>query len=295
MSLLAILSEYRIPYRLAGQHHHTTKNRISVDCPFCSPNSNKFRLGIHLVRESVNCWICGKVPPYRAYGALGLSPAAQEAIRYAQRNPGHWLPQSTQITQPPSGILTLPTGLGPLLEVHKDYLLQRGFDPEQLTQEWGIQGIGLAPRLSWRVFIPITYQGRMVSWTTRAISPSATLRYITAKPEEESLPSKSILFGADKARHSIIICEGPLDPIKIGYGGTATLGVNYSCKQLREMARFPRRYICFDNEPGAQKRAGELMDDLCDLPGETQNIILDAKDPAEAGESELKQLRGLLE
>lgn len=292
-SIQAILQEHHIPYRMAGEHHHVTKNRIGIDCPFCSPNSNKYRLGIHLFRNSVSCWVCGKLDSYQVYNVLGLSYAVQQSIREAQRQSNTYL-AAPGVKPRGTGTLKLPDGLGPLLGAHKAYLGDRGFDWKTVLEEWGVQGIGIAPRLSWRLFIPITQSNRVVSWTTRALSNNTELRYITAKPEEETVSCKSVLFGSDRAKHSILICEGPLDSIKVGYGAVATLGVDYSRKQLREMAKFPRRYVCFDNEPQAQTRANELVDDLCDLPGETWNIVLDCKDPGEAGEKELNQLRELL-
>jgi hypothetical protein len=64
--------------------------------------------------------------------------------------------------------------------------------------------------------------------------------------------------------------------------------------QARKMIRYPRRAICFDNEPEAQKRARDLYNLLVDFPGETMRIELDAKDAGEASERERKRLRNVV-
>ena len=38
-----------------------------------------------------------------------------------------------------------------------------------------IFGIGIAPRLQWRIWIPIHYHGEIVSWTTRSLSDNIKL------------------------------------------------------------------------------------------------------------------------
>ena len=37
-------------------------------------------------------------------------------------------------------------------------LKKRGFNPSDIQRLWGVQGIAIASKLSWRLFIPITYQ-----------------------------------------------------------------------------------------------------------------------------------------
>src|SRR5581483_4434906 len=109
--------------------------------------------------------------------------------------------------------LVLPAGVSDLLKPHRDYLLGRGFSPKQiedLQRLWGLAGIGVAGRLSWRLFIPIYYRGEMVSWTTRSLRDTG-LRYIRARPEEEKYRAHTLLYGHDLVRDTIIVVEGPFD------------------------------------------------------------------------------------
>jgi DNA primase len=156
---------------------------------------------------------------------------------------------------------------------------------------WGVKGIGLEARLSWRIWIPIHRRGETVRWTTRRIGGMG-IRYITAKPDEEVMPAKSLLFGADFVRHAAVICEGPFDAMRLGPGAVATMGLTYTQDQVARMARWPVRVICFDNTPTAQRQADKLAKALSVFPGTTTKIVAETgEDVAEADEDEVKTIR----
>jgi DNA primase len=191
------------------------------------------------------------------------------------------------------GTLKIPQGVGPLLPAHRAYLKKRGLNPDLLASVWGFRGIGIAPRLQWRIWIPICdLYGKVVSWTTRSIGDDPPTRYISATADEEELPHRSILFGAHLARHVIIVCEGALDAVTIGPGAVATCGVGFSKAQKAAMAEYPVRVVCFDAEDDAQKRARALCNDLSAFPGSTENVYFDsAKDANSADRAEVDELR----
>lgn len=239
---------------------------------------------------SFSCWKCGK---HGAIETVALLLGETEAkVRSLLKGLGESTGTPSKLrTGPTNNKCTLPKGLGPLLVPHRRYLIGRGFDPEHLQTTWEIQGIGIASRLAWRIFIPIHRKGEVVSWTTRSISSEASLRYVSASEAEEKIPHKSLLYGADKAGSSICIVEGPIDAWAIGPGAVATCGVGYTARQLEQMTRYTVRAICFDNEPQAQRRAKDLADVLSVFPGSTMVVQLDAKDAAEATRKEIRQLR----
>lgn len=192
-----------------------------------------------------------------------------------------------------TGKLALPAAEA-LLPAHRSYLTKRGFDPDEIAEIWGVKGIGpLHPRLAWRLLLPISDRaGKVVSWTTRSIKKDAKLRYISASPEEESVPHKSILYGAHLARDAVVIVEGPISAWGIGLGGVATCGLGYSQEQLIAMSGYAVRAVCFDAEPAAQRRAEELCRELAAFPGRTENVVLETgKDPAECDPEEVEEIR----
>lgn len=284
MDFHSILVDLGVPTAPEG-HHHTRPGWVNFDCPFCN-KTGKFHMGYNQSRKYLHCWICGPQRIVATLSALGMDP--KQARKAYHELDAEFV---TSVIKP-QGKLVLPKRLGPLLKPHKRYLKRRGFSPARIARLWGVQGIPQASRLSWRLFLPIYWQGNLVSWTTRAINENVQARYISASAMEESIPHKSILYGADYTTHSVIIHEGPLDVWATGPGSVGTLGLRVTRSQEYLLSSYPRRVVCFDKSRQAQERAFELCDALSVFPGETINVCLETgKDPAEADEAELKELR----
>lgn len=286
MTIKEILRDHNVEFAEAGGHHHARPNWLALRlCPFCG--SRNYHLGYHLQKNFFNCWKC------RGHGVV--STLIRLGIPYEEANAfskgRNYLPGEKRIER---GKLSEPPGRGPLMPIHKKYLLGRQFNPELLTTLWGLEGIGKdGGRLSWRIYIPILFQGRRVSWTTRAIGENQPQRYLSAGPEEESLNHKDIVYGLDDCAQSIIVVEGPADAWNIGLGAGCLFGVAYSPAQVLLLSKIPYRYIVFDSSPDAQRRAANLADELAPFPGETTVVELDAEDPGKASPKEVRALRAM--
>jgi hypothetical protein len=290
MTFADLLKEHKIPYKSHGEHHHVSHGWIGIDCPDCSPGSGKYRLGYNIRGGFMSCWSCGPKKTKAVIQALTGIPwkDLNDIVRTLAQD-------RVPVDIPKRGTVQLPKGVGPLLPQHCDYLESRGFNPETIQTLWGVKGIGRRLELGWRLFIPVTHRNEIVSWTTRAIGKQKA-RYISAKPQEEKFALPDLLYGEDYTRNSVVICEGPMDVWKIGPGAVATFGLNVSLQQIRHLARYQKRYICFDREPVAQRKADSLADALSVFDGETYVIRLHSgKDPGEIDKSELKDLRKLLQ
>lgn len=283
MRLLDLLEEYQVTVKTVGEHQHATPSFLQVDCCWCSPDTHHYRLGLALNLKVASCWSCGTHSFLRSLHEL--TGEAYEVLKSrldaVEKIPGQHTPR---------GKLTLPDGIRELLPIHRKYLKDRGFDPDTLSKFWGVRGIGLTTKLAWRLFIPITYQGKVISWTTRAIADIEP-RYVNAKPDEEVISAKHVLLGEDLARHAIVIVEGPLDAMRLGPGAVATCGLTYSQSQVRKMLTHPVRIVVFDNEVKAQQRARQLVSLLSTFPGQTYRVELDAADPGSASNREIQKLR----
>jgi hypothetical protein len=256
------------------------------DCPHCD-SGGEFHAGYNLDGGYTNCWRCGPLNLYETLTEITGSTWHELKILLAG------LPNRNRKSEHEvSGRkLHYPTGIQDLLPCHRAYLKQRRFNPDSLVRLWQLRALGLSPRLPWRIFIPVLRSGKTVSWTTRSISDSHPRRYINADKKEEIISPKRLLFGEDFVRHSVIVCEGPFDVMRIGPGAVATMGLAYTRTQVSRIARFPIRVLCFDNEPDAQKRANKLCADLQVYPGKTSVVEIDAKDPGSASPREVRQLR----
>lgn len=286
----SILQRYNIPIQ-RSPHKNVRKGWIGIDCPKCSPHSHKFRMGLQIGTLRAHCWMCGSFFLPDVLSLILRKPKGEiyDIIGTLPKSGGH-----RRDAEIPLGIYKPPPNVADFAPSHERYLKNRGFDPGKLAQEWGLRGIGISGRLSWRIFIPIFDRfGRAVSWTTRSIATDPNVvRYWSATPDEEAHPHKSLLYGAHKARHTIIVVEGPVDVWSIGPGAVGTLGVGFSTVQKSLIGEYPRRVICFDAEPLAQRRAEQLCEDLCLLPGLTENVMLETgKDANSCDPAEIAELR----
>lgn len=289
MKFAELLDQTGIPYITEG-HHHCRAGWLQMDCPFCGKGSGKYHMGYSIAGNYAACWRCGGHSLQSILVEfLHISyERAKELLKGLERTKREEVEEHV-------GTLKVPKGVKPMLPQHRRYIRkERRMDPDEIERLWHVQGIGIAARLSWRLFIPIEYRGEVVSWTTRSISKDVDLRYVSASSDEEAVPHKTLLYGEDMVRHACCIVEGPLDAWKIGPGAVATCGTGYSRAQFLRMTRFLYRYVCFDNEPEAQKRARDLVNNLSAFPGQTFNVTLDAKDAAEASDEEIAQLRRTL-
>jgi len=280
-----ILLDFNVPH-VGSEHHHGRPGWVSVDCPYCGKGSGKYHLGISLTTGASACWRCGRKNTAAVLALLTGRPAP--AMRDKLDKVGYEAAPARK-----TGVYAAPAGVGAMLPGHEAYLRGRGYDPATMARLWGAQGIGQAGQLAWRIFIPIHHHGKPVSWTTRSIKPKEKQRYISAPAEKEEVNHKSILYGADYARHAIIIHEGPLDVWATGPGAVATCGTAYTEAQVLAMSKYAVRVVCFDNEPTAQKRARALADMLAGIGNRpTYNIVLETgKDTGEADPAEVAELR----
>ncbi len=282
MSALDLFKDIGVDALESG-HHHCRPGWIQLRrCPWCG--SSNFLLGYNTQAGFFSCWKCGTHPTVATWLKLGLEKGQiKEALGLGTAPVRKRERSRSQVEE--------PKGLGDLLPAHIRYLEERKLDPFRLQQLWGIRGIGIAGRLSWRVYIPIMWQGQQVSWTTRSIGADVAQRYISASHSQEVINHKSIIYGRDYCQHSIVIVEGPIDAWRIGPGAGALFGTAFSVAQVRELAKIPYRYICFDAGTAAQRKAEQLCNELACFPGVTERIELSAKDPGEATEHEINLLR----
>jgi hypothetical protein len=285
-----ICREYNIPFRQAGEDNNVREGFIGLHCPYCGRPDDKFYLGWNLARRFMSCWSCGFIPAAKALAELAGIPFGKARSLLGEMEPAEWETDRAALR----GRYVEPPRVTTMLMPHHKYLQGRGLNSEQVERLWGVGGIGIAERLQWRLFIPILYRGERVSWTTRTIGTGEP-RYISAPAECERISAKQILYGGDYVRHTAIVCEGPFDVWAVGPGAVGLSGIGFSAAQVLALSKIPNRVVCFDAEPAAQLRARQLVDQLAPFNGRTWNAVLDAKDPAAAGEKEIRALRKFLE
>ena len=288
MTIQEALTQCRIDFVESG-HHHSRPGWLQIArCPFCG--SDKYHLGFNIAHSYSSCWKCGHHSAWSLYVALEFPRhIARELFRSRKDYELQEFRDARTRTK-----LVEPNGRGPLKATHRNYLKGRGLDPDEIAKLWQVEGIGIAARLSWRLYIPILLHGKKVSWTTRAVGTEVEQRYVSASAEEEAVNHKEVVYGLDYVRGSALIVEGPTDVWNIGPGAVGLFGLAYSTAQVRALSLIPRRFVCFDNSKDAQQRARALASDLACFPGTTQIVELDAEDPGSASKEEVDSVRKCL-
>lgn len=287
MRIDEILSRLGVEFRRHGESKHVREGWVGTICPFCDRGQGNYGLGLDISTGGCSCWRCGRRGLVEAL--IALSGASYGTVKDLL---GGF--HKEVVKEAPPGRLQIPEGVGPMRKQHRQYLESRGFDPDEIAEVWGVQGIPWVPDgLSWRLFIPIHLNGNIVSWTTRSIAPEASLRYVAAKTTQEALSRRKLLYGARRglAGHACVVTEGPTDAWAIGPGAFATMGLAYSPHQMGIISTFLIKVIVFDNEVEAQKRARKLCKLLEVLPGEVYQVTLSGSDPASSPKEEIRELR----
>lgn len=191
--------------------------------------------------------------------------------------------------------LTPPMGTAALLPAHRKYLHERRYDPDALAKTWGVAGTGPVsdPGWAWRIIIPI-HDGagsRVVAYQGRAIGD--------AKPKYKMTPDADCLEDPDGLVYglhmvpgnTVIIVEGVPSVWRLGPGTVATFGIDWKRPQINRLRRFRRRFVLFDPEPYAQRRAATLARALALFPGETELVTGFTRDPGDFSNARARRVR----
>lgn len=289
--LYNLLTRHGVQVYRGGENKHVRHGWIGFSCPMCGDNGDA-HMGVNLQFLYASCWLCGKHKLYDVMKAMDAGIPWGEVKEIQAKL--DLVP--TAFDNKKRGRYKPPDDLIPLTPRHESYLQGRGIETDSdWFPKYGVKSVGMnGGRYKYRVFLPVTLGQKEVSYTTRS-TLSHGLRYLSASPEDEAVSHKELLFGEDFVRSVIVVHEGPLDALRVGPGAVATFGTAYSKAQLYRIGRYPKRYICFDTEPGAQARAEKLADDLSVLPGKTWNVQLDAKDAGASSPREVARLRRLID
>jgi DNA primase len=300
MDIVRYLDDQHIPYRIAGEKN-VKEGWIGVDCPFCisTRNGPDFggHLGINLDSKVISCWRCNTKGPItrliKEVEQVSYYQAENIASRYFNLEIKEgYIPKELR---PPSSQLVLkPEFRRELMPVTRQYLQNRGFDPDYLIRKYDIMDGGNIGSFAWRVIIPIIMKGRIVSYTARTISPPEVeeIRYKMCKEEEALVPRNKLLYNIDTVSRGVIICEGPTDVWRIGDGSVATLGVMFSSAQIDLLHKrgITRAFILYDRE--AEENAERLAHSTRLFCKHVEVIYLDeSKDPADLTPEEAMYLR----
>lgn len=248
-----LLDEQRIEYITRGPN--VKRGEINIRCPFCGTADPSHHMGLNLETGWWSCWRnrashSGKsplklivqllrVPYHKAREIAGLSddyvdPEGFTAVaaRLLAKTPDE--PKAAKQRR----FLEMDSQFRPITQAirtrrHWNYLYGRGFDHTQrgveevdlLVKQYGLMA-GFGGVWQDRIIIPFYEDGKLVTWTGRAIGPSER-RYRDLELKESILGPKETLYNVDclwKGGRALILQEGPFDVLKVDFFGRV-LGV----------------------------------------------------------------------
>lgn len=283
--------EYQVPYA-ENEGKNTAPGWINLTCPFCDDHSNHLGFNIQ-TSGGFHCWKCGGHSIIETIVEL-IKVSKGEAYRiYKEYNTKQKNKKSRISNVLKNKKIKFPANIGPLLKIHKEYLIKRNFDPEKLEKEFYLKATSHIGPYKFRIIAPIYFQKRLVSYQGRDITNKQELRYKACQKSEEILYHKHILYNYDNARkEKVILVEGITDVWRLGKDTIGTFGTAYTREQLNLLANsYSRIFILFDGEPEAMERAEKLAYDL-DLFGvESEIITIEEEDPATMSDEEAQYLK----
>lgn len=281
LDFVQLARRYRIPH-LSGQgHHHCKQNWVQVHCPFCAGGRSGWHLGFSLESGAWSCWRCGALRFWDVLPAV-LKTSEQQARQIISE----FQKQGKRVERTPivrQRRIKPPGGAGELTAPHLTYLTKRGFNASAIAKEYELLGTNhLGGAWAWRIVIPIfNGEDRIVAYQGRTIG-EAKPRY---KMMDDALclePPDTMLYGINKVEgDAVIAVEGVPGVWRLGPGAVGTFGIDWKMPQANRLRRFKRRFVLFDPEPAAQRRAEELAAILSLFPGTTEILSGFETDPGD--------------
>lgn len=286
--------DYSIPYRIRKD------DILTFNCPFCHSSSGKSAhqyTGGFLFGKTITCFRCGKHSLKETVIALSNCSEFEykEIFNRYYSNNGLQVRVSDEDFKRPTKLVL--NNLKEMDELYADYLKQRGFSPFAVTKKFDLKFTDHVGELASRIIIPIFYQNKLVSFTSRAILSNAKVRYLSCPDRKEVVPHKSILYNIDNCKgKSVAVVEGPFDLIKAGGNDfVATFGTSWKPAQADLLKNYEHVFILFDaGEEEAAKHAKELAKALSLF---TKVDIIDTETPYDIGDfskDEVMELRKFL-
>jgi len=324
IDLQDLLSRNGVHFALAGKN--VKRGNLNVKCPFCGNADPSEHMGISLETGVWGCWRNnqhrGRNLAYLVKHLLRVS--MREAMRLTKtRSVAEETVLDALATDEyfaTKAVVTRSSSLRTLLRPKQfrsfftyraaavpylGYLSLRGFavrDVTKLVRMFRLR-YAISGRYAHRVVIPVYVDDLFVTWTSRAISNDAELRYLAASASESTLDIKDTVYnfdGAVRGGSTLFIVEGPIDVWKMAYFGAAhdcsavaLYNMNLEMPQLYWLSLlwpyFDRVRVVLD--AGELDSAFRVCDSLSVLGGDLDFLMLESvDDPGDLTRAQVQEL-----
>ena len=280
-----------IPYWESGKN--VTEGWINIQCPFCDDNSN--HLGIDPSTMKTSCWRCGpqgmilnlimEIESCSYKEAKKIVEMFQSSVPYYTKNKERRIIEGD----------ILPKQAEELKKVHKDYLINRGFDPDYLIEKYRLKACYTIGDYKYSIIVPVIVDGEIVNFTAMNIGGNGR-RYQHCPNDQAIIPMKECIYNIDSVRDTALVVEGVTDVWKIGDGAIAVMGMEYTKEQILAIynTRIRKAVVMFDAGDLEKKKAAKLANALSILIPIVEVIELEFGDPGDFTKEEVKNVREMV-
>lgn len=309
---LSFCQDYKIDYRRGSAGRN-----IEIHCAMCGLSDKSHHLGLSLTSSKYGCWRNkqhrGRNPVRVIKLLLGCDWENAKTIAESYFE-GSVIStevkkrcQNFNAVNPPVDFMPFD-GKMRVENQFQQFLIDRGVAPSWAISRFGLQW-SISGESRYRIVIPITIYGALMTWVARSISNNVRPKYIAGKAPETPHKSSDFLFDYDNLSggRMLVVCEGAFDAIKVascmqpGVHATALFGTSLSDHQMNLLIDLSDRYeyivVVLDRD--AQHEAQKLVDQLRWYVDNVSRYAPIEKDfgtpPTFALTLELKQLIGKLD
>ncbi len=289
------LDALRIPYWEAGVN--VGRGWLGIQCIYCQDHHN--HLGISLFHKNASCWLCHTTASITDLICDLENTNYRAALdRIDEFQSFKHLEIEVRDRLANDGKSVLPEGCVPLRESHRVYLEGRGFDPDQLVQDWGLVSAPVVGKWKHRIIIPVIIEGRVLTFVGLDHTGANPTKYKAAAVEESFAPTSELVYGANHAGGNVVLVEGTTDAWRIGKGAVATFGMNPGNRRILHLSRMKvdRFFVMYDGEKDAIKNAYVVASMLLEFSNNVEVLEMEMGfDPDDMSAQEVEKLRHNLE
>lgn len=283
--VIRYLESRNIPHKDSGDN--VSRGWTSINCLFCIDHAN--HLGINLKSKAYNCYKCGETGSvFKLIQEIdGCSFKETLKIIKEFNSGGNYIPKEKQYQ---SKIKFPDNILKEFPKTYKDFLISRRYDPDIVIKKYNLMATGFIGDFNHRIIIPVTMNGRILSYVGRDITGKANIPYKNSPDYKSIKDPKYCLYNIDSViQNKAIIVEGIFDSWRIGEGAVATFGTQYTHEQLLYLKNLKQVFVLYDAD--AKSKAERLAYDISTIVNEVKLILLSEGDPDDLTENDVRALR----
>lgn len=287
IKIRSLLGDLGVPFWTTGKN--VSEGWTAITCPICGDRSNHG--GFPPDDPKYSCFRCGKHSTVKIINAFvgdwNKSKALIAEYTDILQFEGSSERERAGIVEWPPKISTLE-----LPSLHAQYLHDRGYNPQQIRDAYGVLAQYQSGDFKYRLLIPVYLNHRIMTYVGRDVTGRSPLRYKNLAETRSVLPAKECVYNIDSTHETAIICEGIFDAWRFGTQGVALFGIQFTTNQTNLLARrLKRAFICFDSEYVAQQKANELGETLSMQGVDVEILLLDRGDPGDMTQEEADEVK----